>query len=89
MEFLYTTEISVPLSHLVLLLFLSTVALLFGKVKLALLTNYLFTMYWGYYFNRDLLLSYMDKGGHFILIYFGLGLLIVLVAMLGFLTHRG
>ena len=88
MEFLYTTEISVPLYHLVLLLFLSTVALLFGKVKLALLTNYLFTMYWGYFFNRDLLLSHMDKGGHFTLIYFCLGLFIVIVAMLGFLTHR-
>ena len=50
-DVLYTTQLSIPPHQIVLLLLLSMFALLFGKVRLALLTNYLFTMYWGYFFS--------------------------------------
>ena len=45
MEFFHTTEVAVPLFQVVLLLMLSTLAVLFGRIKLALLMNYLFTLY--------------------------------------------
>jgi hypothetical protein len=45
MEFFYTTELAVPMSQMVLLLICTTVALLFGRIKLALLVNYLFAFY--------------------------------------------
>jgi hypothetical protein len=80
-------ELTIPVYQIVLLLFLSTVALLFGKTKLALLTNYVFAMYWGYFLNRDMIMAYMDQT-YFMTIYFGLGLFIVIVAMIGFLSHR-
>ena len=87
MEFLYSMHIPVPVHQIVLLLFLSTVALLFGKTKLALLTNYLFTLYWGYFLNRDMMLAALNRT-YFTAIYFGLGIFIVIVAMIGFLAHR-
>jgi len=47
MEIFSMTEISIPVIQMVLLLLLSTGALFFGKLKLALLINYLFTLYCG------------------------------------------
>ena len=44
MEILFMKEISIPVIQMVLLLLLSTGALFFGKLKLALLINYLFTL---------------------------------------------
>ncbi|MBW2566672.1 MAG: hypothetical protein JRE24_07285 [Deltaproteobacteria bacterium] len=72
-----------------LLLALSTLALLLGRVKLALLVNYLFALYWGYIFNRELLVgSDLEKLDYFTALYFGLGAVIVVLALAGFLTHR-
>jgi hypothetical protein len=45
MEFIYSTEISIPLAQIIILLF--------GKIKLALLGNYLFGRYWVYIFKWD------------------------------------
>ena len=85
MDFLQSTELVVPLYQIALLLVVSTVALLFGKVKLALITNYLFTMYWGYGFNREQLIGHrINDFTLFTLIYFGFGLFIVIFAVLGF-----
>ena len=80
-------QLAIPAYQIVMLLFLSTVALLFGKTKLALLTNYLFAMYWGYFLNRDMMLASLNRT-YFTAIYFGLGIFIVIVAMIGFLAHR-
>jgi hypothetical protein len=88
MEFFHTTELSIPLFQVVLLLVMSTLALLFGRVKLALLMNYLFTLYWGYILNReDLLGSNLEKIDYFSILYFGFGLVIVLLALIGFLAR--
>ena len=71
-----------------LLLLFGTVALLFGKVKLALLINYLFTLYWGYGINRDYLVgSGFQHVDGYTLLYFGFGLIIAALALLGLLSH--
>jgi hypothetical protein len=88
MEAFYATKLSVPLYQIILLLGFSTVALLFGKVKLGLLINFVFTLYWGYFLNRDLMMKHLGNFNHFTAIYFGLGLFLVVIAMLGFLMHR-
>ena len=46
MEMFHSAELSIPLAQISMLLLLCTLALLFGKVKLALLINYMFTLYW-------------------------------------------
>jgi hypothetical protein len=89
MEFFYTTELTVPMSQMVLLLICTTVALLFGRVKLALLVNYLFALFWGYILNRELLIgSGGESVGYFIYTYVLFGLAVVFLAAAGFLIHR-
>lgn len=89
MEFLYSTELAVPLYQIALLLILSTLALLFGRLKLALLINYLFTLYWGYLFNCELMLgSSFEKVTYFSSIYFAVGFLVAILAIIGFVSHR-
>ena len=88
MDLFYATELAVPAPQIILLLMLVTGALLFGRVKLALLINYIFTLYWGYFFNRDVLLDYAESVDYFVLIYFGFGFLVVIFAMIGFLFRQ-
>ncbi len=88
MDMLFTMELVVPLHQIALLLILTTMALLLGKMKIALLINYIFTLYWGYFFNRDLFRDYIDEAYPFYIIYFGLGIFVMIVAMIGFISHR-
>jgi hypothetical protein len=89
MDFFLATELTIPVSQMVLLLLLTTLVLLFGRVKLALLTNYLFALYWGYVVNRELLLgSAFEKGDYYITVYFGFGLAVAILALIGFFVQR-
>ena len=90
MEILSMTEISIPITQMILLLLLSTGALFFGKLKLALLINYLFTLYWGYGINRDFLVgSGFEHLSGFTMLYLGFGLIIAAVALVSLITERG
>ena len=51
MEALSTIEISIPIMQIVVLILSSSLALLFGRQKLALLINYLFVFSWGFGVN--------------------------------------
>ena len=53
MEALSSIKISIPIIQLVLLILFSTLALLFGRQKLALIINYLFVFYWGFGVNSE------------------------------------
>jgi len=88
MEIFSMTEISIPVFQMVLLLLLSTGALFFGKLKLALLINYLFTLYWGYGINRDFLVGagYQHLSG-FTILYVGFGLIIAAVALISLIIE--
>jgi hypothetical protein len=90
MEIFSMTEISIPITQMVLLLLLSTGALFFGKLNLALLINYLFTLYWGYGVNRDFLVgSGFQHLNGFTILYVGFGLIIAAVALVSLVTERG
>jgi hypothetical protein len=87
MDFFYLAglTLAVPLSQIALLLTLSTLALLFRRIRLALIINYLFALYWGYGFNREFLLNFdFGKIVTFTIVYFGFGLLILVLALIGF-----
>ena len=88
MEISDFAHLSIPSVQIVALLCLSTVTLLFGRVRLALLINYVFTLYWGYFTNRDLLLPAVESFDYFTLAYFGFGLTMALFAMIGFMVHQ-
>lgn len=89
MENIFASSVAVPIFQVGLLLLLSTAALLFGRLKLALLINYCFTMHWGYILNLD---SFKDNGVFFLnkftYAYVGFGLLIICLALLGFMVNR-
>ena len=89
MDVLYSTVLSVPAVQNSLLLIMSTMALLFGRIKLALLINYCFTLYWGYILNMDII----QEAGQamtstFTYLYFGFGLAILMLALVGFISQR-
>jgi len=88
MDFFYATELSVPMSQMVLLLICTTIALLFGRIKLALLVNYLFALFWGFILNKDVLIGSGESAGHFVYTYVLFGLAVVFLAAVGFLIHR-
>lgn len=88
-EILLNTTISIPIFQLILLMAISTLSLLFGKLRLALLVNFIFIFYWAYFFNRDLLWGWNpEKFAYFTIIYFLIGLTILMVAIFGFLFQR-
>lgn len=77
------------MAQLSLLLLLSTLSLLFGRIKLALIINYCFTLYWGYVLNMDVI----KEAGQgvtdtFTYMYFGFGLVILMLALVGFFVQR-
>ena len=53
MDILYSTELAIPIYQVGLLMIFSTLGLLFGRIKLALLINFIFVLYWGYWLNRE------------------------------------
>ncbi len=89
MDIFFNAELAVPLFQILILLLSSTLALLFGKVRLALLVNYIFTFYWAYIFNRDSLMEMgLQKFDYYTIVYFLFGLCIFLFAMVGFLFQK-
>ena len=88
LEFLYNTEISIPVIQIVLLLVLSTGSLFFGKVKIALLVNYIFALYWGFFLNKEQIMSMVGESQTLMFMYFGLGVVVAILAVIGFLAHK-
>jgi hypothetical protein len=89
MESFFSSEIAIPLFQFMLLLTLITFAFLFGYLKLALLINYCFAMYWGYILNVDI---FTGKGdlilNPFTYVYMGFGFVIILLAIMGFWSRK-
>ena len=86
MDLFSTVELTIPVYQMILLLLVSTIALLFGRTKLALIINYLFTLYWGFVLNRHLLLGH--ELDYLYLIYVGFGSAIAILASVAFLIHE-
>jgi len=88
MDIIYTTHLAIPIYQVGLMLTLSTLALFFGKVKLALLINYIFVLYWGYWLSRETFAgSTVFEFDRFTVGYFGFGLIIIILALIGFLNR--
>ena len=84
MEFFLSTQLSIPLYLFMLLLALTTTALLLGRNRLALLMIYVFTMYLGYVHNG----ISVNKVTIFTIIYFVFGLATLLLAAIGFFVDQ-
>jgi hypothetical protein len=89
MEIITSTQLAVSTLQLILLLILSTIALLIGRLRLALFINYCFTLYWGYVVNFDLFVAQgVNKLTGYTVLYFSIGAVIILLASIGLISHR-
>ncbi len=89
MEMFINTDLTIPIGQIIILLLLSTLALLFGKVKIALIINYIFAFLWGYVLNRDKLeVTGFENPQIFTILYFLFGIDIILMAGFAFIFHR-
>jgi len=86
LEFFTDTEIIIPITQIILFLSISTLILLFGRAKLALVTNYLFVLYWGYLCNLELYTEHFENAEYIVYIYFAFGIAIALMAVVGFMS---
>lgn len=85
---LMETEISIPIYQVALMLVATTLTLLMGRVKLSLLINYLFTLYWGFIANSHMVLGEgAEKFSTFTMFYLGFGFIIAILAAVAFLLH--
>lgn len=85
--FLADNEFSIPLSQVLTLIFLNTFCLLFGKHKLGLLVSYSFVFYWGFIFNRAHFVSILGENLIGLYVYAITGILMLVMALLGFLRE--
>jgi hypothetical protein len=89
MEPLLSTRLSVPLSHILFLLSLTTLILIFGYTRMALLLNYSFLIYWSYLSN---VILFTDKGelqlNRITLLYIVFGFTILLLTAMGLMHNR-
>lgn len=89
LDFMLNANLSIPMIQLVLLMLMSTISLLFGKLKLALIINYLFTLHWAYISNRENLMAMGFENFQLVsILYFIFGLGIVLVASFAFMFQK-
>ncbi len=89
LEFISSVKFCAPFYQIALLLGLSTLALIFGSSRVALLINYLFTLYWAYVFDRSYILETGTKHSDlFPWFYFGFGFIILLLAVIGLFLKK-
>jgi len=88
METLLTTEITISLSQILTLISLTTFALVFGYARLALVLNYCFLVYCGYFSNSLLFNDGVLRFDSITFPYMGFGLAVLLLAMLGLVYSR-
>ena len=89
LEFIANTNLVIPMIQLIMLMLMSTISLLFGKLRLALIINYVFILHWGYIANRDNLVEMGAENFELVsIVYFLFGLGVILVASFAFLFQK-
>ncbi len=88
-HFLQKATLVIPLFQVGLLLLLGTLSLLMGWLRLALLINLTFALYWGYLVNREQLGPAIGRMDYLsVTLYFGFGIVIIVLALIGFFSHQ-
>jgi len=89
LDYFLSISLTIPIIQLILLMLISTMSLLFGRLKLALIVNYLFTLNWAYIANRDKLMDMSSANFElYSIMYFIFGLGIVLTASFAFMFQK-
>ena len=87
MEALVSINVSIPVIQIFMLILFCTLALLFGKLKFALLINYLFVFYWGFKINfADHVVLNPDASVWFSSSYIIFGCVLIIFSLIGLLN---
>jgi len=88
MQLLLNPELNIPVLQVMWLISMNSVSLLLRKIKLALVTNYLFALFWGYSFMQDYSLRSAGDVQFSPLLYFSAAAAVLFLALVGFLFQE-
>ncbi len=89
METIMSTIVEIPMSHIAVVLMISTIALLFGRIKLALFINYCFIVYSGHLWDVALFSEVNEtKLNTSAFVFMGFWIMTVLLAAVSLAFHK-
>ena len=81
-----SVEIGIPLYLFISYAAIISICLLFSRVQLGLAVSFLFVFYIGYFYNRAFLLETVEGSTIGVMIYMGLGLIVITLAIVSFFS---
>jgi hypothetical protein len=87
MEYLNAMELTIPVGQMILFIGLISFCLLFGRFKLGLSITFCFVFYWGFIYNKDVFFTDLESSSPYLLFYFFSGFLLILFALVAFMTE--
>jgi hypothetical protein len=88
MNILSTVNLGVPLYMVISFVTIISLCLLLGRIQLGLAISYLFVLYIGYFYNKTLLLKTMEGSIIGTVIYVSLGIIIIILAVISFISSN-
>jgi hypothetical protein len=90
MDVLLNAQVAVPLTQIAALLVLSTIIILWGKFRIALIVVYFFLFFWGYLLTDsiDFVRAIDDMNLETAAVYYGFGILIAAFVVVGMLKSN-
>lgn len=85
-DMLSTVNLGVPLYMVISFVAIISICFLLSRMQLGLAVSFLFVFYIGYFYNRTLLLKTIEGSIIGTVIYAILGLIIIILAMISFLS---
>ena len=83
---LYAVEIRVPIYVIISYVAIISICLLLSRMQLGLTLSFLFVFYIGYLYNRSFLIETLRGSPLGLVVYAGLGLIIIVLAIISFLS---
>ena len=87
-DMLSTVNLGVPLYMVISFVAIISICLLFSRIQLGLAVSYLFVVYIGYFYNKTLLLKAIEGSIIGTVIYTSLGLIIIILAVIAFISSN-
>jgi hypothetical protein len=87
-ELVTGVQLCIPLYVVISYVTLISLCLLLHRIQLGLAISFVLILYMGYFYNRQLLLKILEGSVSSVMIYVGLGFVIVVLAFVAFLTSH-
>ena len=87
-DMLSTVNLGVPLYMVISFVAIISICLLLSRMQLGLAVSFLFVLYIGYFYNKTLLLKTVEGSIIGTVIYASLGLIIIILAIISFISSN-